>query len=98
MYKRQQLQIHADSSGVIPAGTTVQLVRYKANSEVEIGRGENAGLTVDYHNVVTSWQKIGEWSGAQPLDMVANVNGPDQVAVIIQHEGPAEILAAARLK
>lgn len=93
-----QLQIHADSSGDVPAGTTVQLVRFKDMSKVEIGLGENAGLTMDYRNVVTSWQKIGEWSGAQPLDMVANVNGPDSVAVIIQNGGPAEIMAAARLK
>lgn len=96
--KNGQLVIHAESAGAIPAGTSVQLVRYKDQAQVEIGRGENAGLTMQYHNIVTSWQRIGEWSGNGALEMTAPVSGGDGVVVIIQNAGPANILAAARLK
>jgi len=30
---------------------------------VDIGRGENHGQTLTYHNVVRSWVKLGDWSG-----------------------------------
>jgi hypothetical protein len=50
-----------------------------------------------YHNIVTSWQKVGDWSGAGPLNMVAEV-GSGPVVVLVQSAGPREVLAAARLK
>lgn len=75
----------------------VQLVRYRPSETVTIERGENAGRTVTYHNIVTSWQMLGEWPGAAPLAMEADAPGPDPVAVILQKGGPAEIVAAARL-
>jgi hypothetical protein len=81
----------------LPAGTTVQVVRYVDQQNVEIERGENAGLTMAYHNIVTSWQKVGDWSGAGPLNMVAEV-GSGPVVVLVQSAGPREVLAAARLK
>lgn len=93
-----QLAIHAESSVAVPLGTTVQLVRYKEKALVKIGRGENAGLSMEYHNIVTSWKKIAEWSGSAPLDLVTNAEGDGPVVVIVQSAGPAAILAAARLK
>ena len=30
---------------------------------VEIGRGENRGRTIIYHNVVRGWVKLGDWAG-----------------------------------
>jgi hypothetical protein len=30
---------------------------------VDVGRGENSGHTLTYHNVVRRWVKLGEWSG-----------------------------------
>ena len=32
-------------------------------------RGENAGRTVTYTNIVTDWETIAHWDGAAPLDM-----------------------------
>lgn len=81
----------------LPAGTTVQLVHYTPQQNVEIERGENAGLTVNYRNVVTSWQKLGEWSGSGALEMTAAA-GEGPVVVLVQSAGPREVLAAARLK
>ena len=75
----------------------VQIVRYRPNETVAIGQGENAGLTMTYYNIVTSWTSIGEWSGTGPLVMEATASGSDQVVVIVQDQGLGRILAAARL-
>jgi hypothetical protein len=92
-----QLHIDGKTQQPLPAGTTVQLVHYLETRNVEIERGENAGLTMDYRNVVTSWQSLGEWTGLQPLQMVADA-GEGPVVVLIQAAGPRAVLAAAQLK
>jgi hypothetical protein len=76
----------------------VQLVRYRPAETVEIKRGENAGRVVTYHNIVTQWQPLGEWSGEAPLSVEAPVTGPDAAVVILQSAGPSAILAAARVE
>ena len=45
---------------------TVWMVTYAAPQTVVIQRGENAGRTLTYHNVVTSWTRMGEWRGEAP--------------------------------
>jgi hypothetical protein len=77
--------------------TTVQLVRYIPSETVNIERGENAGRSITYYNIVKSWQNLGEWSGAEPLNLQADVEGDNPLVVIVQQEGPAYIVAAARL-
>ena len=76
----------------------VQLVRYQPQAQVTIERGENAGKTVTYHNIVTEWSKIAVWPGAAPLEMTAPAAGAEPVVVILQEMGPAEVLAAARVE
>ncbi|MFT7058814.1 MAG: hypothetical protein ACJASV_001317 [Pseudorhodobacter sp.] len=76
----------------------VQLVRYKKSESVAINRGENKGKTITYHNIVTSWQQLANWNGRAPLTLEAAAEGADPVVVIIQAEGPAEIVAAAQLR
>jgi hypothetical protein len=89
--------IRANASTKLGGDTNVQLVRYTPSEMVDIQRGENAGRTITYHNIVRSWEKVGTWSGAEPLDLQANVTGNDPLVVIIQQDGPAYIVAAARL-
>jgi hypothetical protein len=59
---------------------------------VTIGRGENNGRTVTYHNVVRRWLKLGEWTGKSETWNVklADFAGRDidNVAVLLQR-GPA---------
>jgi len=72
------------------------------NVPVEIGRGENSGHTITYHNVVRRWVKLGDWTGAAstykiPVSDVTAVGG-DAVAVVVQagtKEAPASMLGAA---
>jgi hypothetical protein len=76
----------------------VHLVRYKPAETVEITRGENAGRTLTYHNIVTDWQVLGQWTPDSPLSVSAPVTGDEPVVVIIQKPGNDAIMAAARLE
>jgi hypothetical protein len=68
---------------------------------VAIGRGENRGQTIIYHNVVRSWIKLGDWTGAEtswnvPMSQI-NTDGVDAAAVMVQagtHDKPGLILGA----
>jgi hypothetical protein len=70
------------------------------NADVAIGRGENSGHTVTYHNVVRRWVKLGEWTGAARTYTLPkqDVAGADAVAVLVQSgtkEAPGNMLGAS---
>jgi hypothetical protein len=46
---------------------------------------------------VTSWERLEDWGGQAPLEVTAPFTGQDPGAVILQTDGPAAILAAARV-
>ncbi|TNY34302.1 DUF1223 domain-containing protein [Pelagovum pacificum] len=74
----------------------VQLVRFRPEETVDIERGENAGHTYSYANIVTSWEVIGSWNGHDRFE--ARVpRGDTPAAVIVQQEGPGQVVAAAKL-
>jgi hypothetical protein len=93
----ETLLIRAEAVRPLGQIIKVQLVRYTPEDSVEIKRGENAGRTVTYHNIVTSWQIVGDWDGASPLELEASYPKGNSGVVILQAEGPAAILAAARV-
>jgi len=69
---------------------------------VAIGRGENRGRTITYHNVVRDWHKLGDWTGAPHAWTVAvkDLHGTDvdEVAVFVQTgsaQSPGTMLGAA---
>ena len=76
----------------------VHMVRYKPEATVAIKRGENAGRTLRYSNIVTEWKTVGDWDGRRALSMNANAPGGDPVVVIVQRKGYGEIVGAARLR
>ena len=83
---------------------TIRLVLMTTRAEVEIARGENAGTTIAYHNVVREMRPIGMWDGSEvkitlPEDELMG-DGVDGCAVIVQEDlpsGPGAILGAANL-
>ena len=89
--------IHANATAALGGNTKVQLVSYLPSETVNIERGENAGRSITYYNIVKSWQTVADWSGKEPLDIEANVKGKEPLVVIVQQEGPSYIVAAARL-
>ena len=92
-----QLQINA-TAGNLRDNLVVQLVRYEPSVTREIRRGENAGRTITYANVVTSWDAIGEWRTNAPLAMTANISGNQPVVVIMQDGTSGPIIGAAQLR
>ncbi|MCB1339404.1 MAG: DUF1223 domain-containing protein [Maritimibacter sp.] len=82
----------------MPAKINVDLVRFTETETVEILHGENAGRTITYANVVTAWERIGTWDGTGELDLTAEVAGDGPLALVIQVQGPGEVLAAFRLR
>ena len=89
--------VTAQATGPLPPKMRLQLVRYTPHVAVAIGRGENAGRTIDYANVVTSWTAVADWDGAAPLSVPMTLEGDDRAAVILQADGPGAIRAALRL-
>lgn len=93
-----KVSISARLTGGQRQSMLVQLVRYQPSSSVSITRGENAGRTIEYSNIVTEWRQIREWDGASPLKMAVTVTGDEPVVVIVQVAGYGPILAASRLR
>jgi hypothetical protein len=69
---------------------------------VAIGRGENHGRTITYHNVVRRWVKLGDWTGTDatwnvPMSEIKS-DDIDAAAVMVQegtHDKPGIILGAS---
>lgn len=77
---------------------TVHMLRYTPERSTEIKRGENAGKTLNYANVVEDWTVLGTWGGDAPLSMTAQISGDKPVVVIVQSRTAGPILAAAVLR
>jgi hypothetical protein len=86
------------------AEVTVRLVVFEPAATVVIERGENAGRTASYRNVVDSIRPIGMWKGERleislPADEML-LREDYRCAVIVQEDrrdGPGRILGAAQL-
>jgi len=92
------LDIEAEADPPLSHAVLVQLVRYTPSRTVRIENGENAGRTVTYHNIVTTWEMLGLWDGQGVLQLRTNAEGGDPLVVILQETGPGPVLAAARLR
>jgi hypothetical protein len=90
--------IFATPRAALSGDFVVDMVRYRPQSTVRIERGENEGREISYHNIVTQWDNLGQWSGKSVLTMHARATGDAPVVVIIQRKGPAEVVASAVLK
>lgn len=76
----------------------LQLVRYDPSETVSIRKGENAGHTFTYHNIVTDWETMATWNGRGPLAIRHPVSGSEPAVVLVQEAGYGPILAAARAR
>ncbi|MDD9706229.1 DUF1223 domain-containing protein [Seohaeicola sp. SP36] len=90
--------IRAEAQDGVPGPLVVYIVGYSPSQRVEITRGENAGRTVDYANVVTDWVTVGEWDLSAPLMLQAQSDREKPAVVILQHNGTGPIMAAAHLR
>lgn len=93
-----QLSIRATAEEPLPDRLTVQLIRYRPQARVDIERGENAGRSINYVNIVTSLEVLQQWDTNQPLDLQASVIDNEPVVILLQHEGYGPVAAVARLR
>jgi len=92
-----QLTIQAEAKENI-GPVEVHIVRYAAEEQVDIRRGENAGRKITYTHVVQDWDTKGRWNGRGNYDTKVRLKGNEPVVVLLQKPGHGEILAAARLR
>lgn len=69
----------------------VVIAYFTPELNVRIEKGENAGKTISYHNVVSSIETIGMWEGGAlqlqlPLDVIGK-HGRERAAILLQSEG-----------
>lgn len=86
---------HAGQAAALEA--KVYLVRYEPREVVAIERGENAGKTLVYRNIVTDWQTLATWDGIAPLSLKAPVTGDQPIVVIVQTVDHGPVLKAGIL-
>ena len=85
------------------APATVWLLTVTRSTPVTIGRGENHGRTVTYSNVVRSWQRIADWTGAPIKNSVTlpeHAKDADAIVILVQPgsvENPGPVRGASML-
>jgi hypothetical protein len=95
-----QLNVSVLGANSASASGEVWLCALGKEIPVAIGRGENSGHTVTYHNVVRRWVKLGDWTGTARNFTVplADFEAADAMAVIVQGgtaDRPGTMLGAA---
>jgi hypothetical protein len=97
-----RLTVDAPAGKSFDEHADVWLCPVTSSIQVVIGRGENHGRTITYHNAVRRWIRLGEWTGAPaswsvPLKDL-KVDGADSAAVLLQSgtsSRPGPMLGAA---
>jgi hypothetical protein len=94
----EHILVEAHAVGPVDGPVVIQVARYIPKRSIEIHRGENAGRTLDYHNIVDLWAEIGRWNGVGSYSGTTRVAGEGPIVVIVQRDGYGPVLAAARLR
>jgi hypothetical protein len=100
----QEINVSVAASSKAPAAMhgEVWICSISKAIPISIGRGENSGRQVTYHNVVRNLLKVGDWNGTAgswtvPLENISR-EGVDGAAVFVQdgsREKPGPMLGAA---
>ncbi len=93
----QTITVKLRAESPLPGRYDVVLVRYLPEESVNIRRGENAGRTLSYHNIVTEMKTLDDWNGRGTETYSARVTGEGRFAVLVQREDHGPIVAAARV-
>jgi len=98
---RVSVKIDDAAKSTASGKATLWLVLFKGAETVKIGRGENSGNTIVYHNVVRQMTPIGMWEG-KPMTINLPKSqfvaaGYDGSVVLVQRDDTREIIAAAMM-
>ncbi len=86
-------QSRIDSNEVV----SVYLMPYNPKTTVEILRGENAGRTFSYANVVTDMLLVAEWDMRQPLDLEVDLDTGQPAVIVLQRSRNGAVEAALKV-
>jgi hypothetical protein len=100
--KQINVSIAGSGEGLGPAHGEVWICSISKAVPISIGRGENSGREIIYHNVVRNLLKVGDWDGTPgswtvPLENIAR-EGVDAAVVYVQdgsRDRPGPMLGAA---
>ena len=100
--KQISVSVAASSKGPAAMHGEVWICSISKEVSIAIGRGENRGREVTYHNVVRNLLKVGDWNGSAgnwsvPLENISR-EGVDAAAVYVQdgnRDKPGPMLGAA---
>jgi len=92
-----QVQIEARSERPREMPLVVYLARYIPEATVAIARGENAGKTITYRNIVTELAEVARWDTRGPLAVEIDWPEGAPLAVLLQYPDHGTIEAAAHL-
>jgi hypothetical protein len=100
--KQLNVSVAASHAGSTASHGEIWICAISKAVPISIGRGENRGHEVTYHNVVRNLLKVGDWNGIAgnwtvPLENISR-DGVDAAAVYVQdgnHERPGPMLGAA---
>lgn len=96
-----RISVSVSDSNIGTRTAEVWICAVAKSMPVSIGRGENRGREIVYHNVVRNWLKVGDWSGKQaswsvPIENLSS-EGVDGTVVYLQEgnrEKPGAMLGA----
>jgi hypothetical protein len=100
----KEINVSVEATGKVPAAMhgEVWICSISKAVPISIGRGENSGRQVIYHNVVRNLLKVGDWDGTSvswtvPLENISS-DGVDAAVVYVQdgnRDKPGAMLGAA---
>jgi hypothetical protein len=88
----------AAQTGAAPS--EVVLIAYQRSAVSPIGRGENAGRTIQEFNIVRGFHRLGPWDGKSrryQARVDSLPSGATNVAILVQPLGQAPIIGAATM-
>ncbi|MDB5608630.1 MAG: hypothetical protein JWP25_5530 [Bradyrhizobium sp.] len=100
--KQINVSVAASNRGPVAMHGEVWICSVSKAVPISIGRGENRGREITYHNVVRNVLKVGDWNGSPgswtvPLENISR-EGVDAAAVYVQdgnRDKPGPMLGAA---
>ena len=79
-----------------PRPCTIWIASYDRAKTVAIQRGENAGRSITYHNVVQNLMRVGAWKGTSVQDIALPQPAPGTgVAIWVQDDATGRIITAS---
>jgi hypothetical protein len=78
----------------------VLLIAYERKAVSAIGRGENAGKTLEEFNIVRTVRELGRWNGTAQdfrVPLASLPHDTTDVALLVQAPGQGPVLGAATL-